>query len=220
MQTETNVTESQNVTQNVTSDDQMDYKALLEQTKADYEAKIQAIAKKKDELLNETKAAKAAREEAAKKASEEAEKNGEFEKLWKQEAQERENLHKQLQQFQTEYKQEKINSYSIKLANELAKEDGGLSANILSELLAKNISAMADERGSLTSDVYEAIKKSAMTNKAYSPLLAGNKSTGGGAPGSNSAKSTTKEMSRADFDNLDHASRRKFLSTGGKITTN
>lgn len=195
---EENVIESQNQVEETTQTNEPNYKALYEQA----QQKIDAIAKKKDELLNETKAAKREREEAAKKAYEESQKNGEYEKLWKTEAQEKETLKQQLEQFQKEYKQEKINSHSMRLAAELAKEDGGLSAKILAKLLAENVSAFTDDRGTLTNDDYETVKKSVLTNKDFAPLLAGNKASGGGAPGNRSSAATKTEMTRADFSKL------------------
>ncbi len=70
----------------------IDYKAKYEEA----QKSIEALASKKEQLLNETKKAKeerarqaAAAELARKEQLEVAQKNGEFEKLWKQEQQEK-----------------------------------------------------------------------------------------------------------------------------------
>lgn len=197
MSEDNKVTESQ--------EEEIDYKALYEKTQAD----LQAVAKKKDELLNETKKAKQARDDAEK---ERAQKDGEFEKLWQTEAQEKKALQDELNKFKQEIKTEKINTHAIKLAAELAKEDGGISAKLLAKFLTEDIAKIADENGNLEGSVLQAVKKQAESNKDFAPLLAGNKSSGGGAPGNMSSAHVDHKLTRAEFASLPPVKQSEFAA--------
>lgn len=194
---------------------EINYKELYEKTQAD----LEAVVKKKEELLQETKRAKDARresEEVAKKAAEEkALKDGEFEKLWKQSQQEREELSKRLQDITTSNRREKIQVQSMRIATELADGD---NAELLSEFVSRSLDKMADDTGALTADVIEAITNDFKQNQKFKSLLRGSKATGGGATGNtSSAHANTKTIDRAAFDAMPIHKRGEFFKQGGKV---
>ncbi len=196
----------------------VDYKAMYEKAQEDL-AKVVA---KKEELLTETKKAKQDKADqiaaAIKAESEKAQKDGEFEKLWRNEEQQRKALEQELNNEKHSNRQEKIQSHAMKLAVELADGDA-LSAKLLAKFVTESIAKMADERGALDDNVLQAVKKEFQNNTDFAPLLSGSKAKGGGALGSgNSVAKNTQEVSRADFDNMDQSARGKFLSSGGKLT--
>lgn len=191
---------------------ELDYKALYEKAQSD----IQKIAAKKDELLNETKKAKADREAAATEVLKQAEKNGEFEKLWKTTKQEKDDLLQNLQQFKQSVRNDKIQIAAMRVATELADGD---NAELLSEFIVKNLDKMADETGALGADVLQAVRDEFKNSAKYKALLRGSKATGGGAPGN--AKGTPesdKILTRAEFNKLNQFDRGKFFASGGKLT--
>lgn len=193
----------------------VDYKAMYEKAQLD----LEKIAAKKDELLKETKKAKAEREEAnnaAQRAAEEkATKDGEFEKLWQTTKKEKEELLSKLQEISNSNRREKIQIAAMKVATELADGD---NAELLSDFVMRNLDKMADDTGAVGADVLEAVKNDFKGNQKFKSLLRSSKAAGGGAPGNLSSAQASKTMNRSDFNNLDHASRGKFLSGGGKLT--
>lgn len=204
------------VTENaVIESEVIDYKSKYEEV----QKQLEAVAAHKDKLLNETKQAKREREEA-RIAGEEAMKqkalkDGEFETLWKTTEAEKQELNNKLNEYLKSNRNEKLQIQSLKLSNELADGD---NVELLSEFIVRKLDAMADEHGSLSEDVLEAVKQEYKNNAKYRSLLRASKASGGGAPGSTSAKAVSKEISRADFDKMDHNSRRTFMTSGGKLT--
>ncbi len=191
-----------------------DYKALYESTKADFEA----VVKKKEELLAETKKAKEAKreiEESSKKASEEkALKDGEFEKLWQSAQKEKEELTKRLHDVTTSNRREKIQVQSMRVAVELADGD---NAELLSDFIMRNLDKIADDTGSVSDDVLDAIKNDFKANQKFKSLLRGSKATGGGATGNVSSAQATKTIDRSTFDTMTQAKRSEFFKSGGKV---
>lgn len=198
----------------------IDYKAKYEEA----QKAIEALASKKEELLKETKAAKEEKrrqaeeaEQAKRKNLEIAEKNGEFEKLWKQAQEEKEQIRNELLMSKKERRDEKVNLAAMKIAVDLAKGDAN-KAELLSEFLARSIGKVADEYGNLDNDVLASVRTQFETDKKYAPLLGGNLSVGSGATGNTrSAPNNPKTLSRSEFESLDPVSRQKFFSKGGKL---
>jgi len=161
---------------------EIDYKAELDKIKAE----LDLVRAKKDELYKETKTAKQQREEALKEAkrieNEKALRDGEYEKLFKQRDEEYKKLEQQLHQDKQDRRKDKIELTASELANELAKGDAN-KAVLLRRFVADNLSSIADEMGNLDNDTLASIKKQFETDARYSPLLGGNLSTGGSAPG-------------------------------------
>lgn len=196
------------------SEDKQDYKALYEQAQAD----LQKVAAKKDELYKETKKAKSARDEAAQEAQriaeETAKKNGEFEKLWKSATEENEQLRQQIQNDKNQTKQEKLNSASMKIATELADGD---NAELLSRFVKENLENMAEDDGSLSDDVMQAVSKEFKNSDKFKSLLRSSKASGGGAPGSGQQQADSKSVSQSEFNAMSADQQHNFLLKQGGV---
>lgn len=186
-----------------------DYKALYEKSLQD----LDVVAAKKDQLLKETKAAKAAREEANAEAQrvleETAKKNGEFEKLWKSASQEKEELLQQLKAIKNGNRQEKLNLASMRIATELADGD---NAELLSEFIRKNLENIAQDDGSLSDDIIQAVSSEFKNNAKFKSLLRASKASGGGAPGNMKGTSEKTSLTRAEFDRMSPAKQYEFIA--------
>jgi chromosome segregation ATPase len=198
---------------------ELDYKVMYEETKQ----QLDVLAAHQSKLYQETKQAKAEREAVKQQAMQlqaedlkKAEKAGEFEKLWKTEAEQRKAIEEQLNSFKTNIRQEKINNQAMKLAVELAKGDAD-RAELLTAFVSQSLANVADEFGTIDMEVLKGVQKEFEANKKFAPLLGGTLATGGGAPGSTARQTQTKEISRAEFEKLDHTARGKFFQTGGKL---
>jgi hypothetical protein len=203
---ETNVAEQQQ--------DVVDYKSKYEEA----QKAIEALAAKKEELLKETKNAKEEKrkqaelaEQARQEQLEVAQKNGEFEKLWKQEQQEKERVLQELQNSRKERRDEKINLAAMKVAVDLAKGDAD-KAELLSEFVAKSIGKVADEYGQVDNDLLSSVRTQFETDKRYTPLLGGNKSVGSGAQGNTRSASVKTTLDRAAFDQLSPKAKAEFAA--------
>lgn len=184
----------------------------LKQQLEEAQKAIQALVNKKEELLKETKAAKEEKRRKAEEALQVAEKNGEFEKLYKQAQEERSKLEQQLTQDRKDRRDEKISLEAIKIANDLAKGDA-YKAELLSNFVAKSLSNIADDFGRVGEDVLTSVKQQFETDKKFAPLLGGNLSVGGSAPGNaKSSGSATQNMTRADFDKMPVWKQAEFIS--------
>lgn len=193
---------------------ELDYKALYEET----QKKLETVASHKDKLYQETKKAKAEREAAEKEAKriaeEKAQKDGEFEKLWQATKQEKETLLQQLQEIQKSNRREKIQISAMKIASELADGD---NADLLSEFVVRNLDKMADESGALSVDVLNAVRDEFKSNNKFKSLLRGSKAVGGGAPGNmNSVQKDNKTVDRATFDTWSPHKQMEFMKNGGR----
>jgi hypothetical protein len=191
---------------------ELDYKALYEQSQVD----LSSLAAKKDELLGETKKAKAAKAEAQAKILADAQKNGEFEKLWQGEQERANDLDKKLNGFKTEIRQEKINNNAMKIANELAKGKTE-AAQLLSTFVGQSLSELADDMGNLDNAVLDSIKNSFLSDAKYAPLLGGSKATGGGAVGGKPGNQQKSEISRSEFFSLNAQQQSDHISNGGSV---
>lgn len=193
---------------------EINYKELYEKTALD----LKAVAAKKDELLSEKKKAKEARrdaDEAAFQASQEkALKDGEFEKLWQTTKKEKEELLAQLKNVQTSNRREKLQVAAMRIANDLADGD---NAELLSDFVNRNLDKMADDSGSVSAEVLEAIKNDFKANQKFKALLRGSKATGGGATGNTSSAQVTKAISRESFSKMNATDQVKHLRSGGSV---
>lgn len=193
----------------------IDYKAKFEEL----ETKFQSVLAKKEELLGETKKAKAdrlaAEQEAKRVADEKALKDGEYEKLWKTAKEEKESLAQEIQNLKNTNRHEKIAISAMKISNELSE---GLNVELLSEFVMRNLDKLADESGALSADVLEDVKKEFATNEKYKSLLRQSKASGGNAQGNTRGKEdNSKEISRAEFDKLGLSKQNEFVSKGGRV---
>lgn len=203
---------------------EIDYKAFYE-SNVNKVKDFDSVVAKKDELLKETKQAKEKErkqtevaELARKEQKELAEKNGEFEKIAKYEREEKEKALSELMATRKENRDEKIHNAAMKVAIDLAKGDAK-KAELLREFLAKSISNVADEFGRVDADTLQSVHKQFEVDERYAPLLGGNLSVGGSAPGNmRSAPQKDKVITRADFETLSQYERGQFFSKGGKLT--
>lgn len=213
-----NIAEQEN--ENTTKQGQeqeLDYKALYEEAKKS----IDALAAKKEELLRETKAAKEEKRKAAEMAEktkqEQLLKNQEYEKLWKQEQEEKERIKQELLKDRQERRNEKIGVAALRVATDLTKGDIA-RAELLEPFIQRTLSNVADDFGNVENDVLLSVKKQFETDVKYAPLIAVNKSVGGGATGNpRSAGDKQKTLERADFEKLTQHERAKFFKEGGKL---
>jgi len=165
----------------------------VEGSKPDYDElqkRLDSVLAKHNQLMDETKNAKREKarieQEQAEKEKELAAKNGEFEKLWKTAAQEKEALLQQLKDIKNGSRQEKLSLASMKIATELADGD---NADLLSEFVKKNLEKLADDDGSLGEDVVKAVASEFKNNPKFKALLRSSKASGGGAPGNTKPES-------------------------------
>ena len=194
--------QEQEVTQEV------DYKALYE----DLKPKFESVLAKKDELLGETKKAKAdrtaAEQEAKRVADEKALKDGEYEKLWKTAKEEKESLAKEIQNLKHSNRQEKIQVSAMRISQDLSEGD---NVELLSDFVMRNLDKLADESGALSADVLEDVKKEFANNNKYKSLLRQSKASGGNAQGNASGKAMQiQTLSRSEFSKLNPKAQSDF----------
>lgn len=190
----------------------VDYKAEFEQLKKEFDS----VLSKNQELLGETKRAKEAKRALEAEDKKRAEQNGEFERLLKMEQEEKAKILEQLNGLQQNVFNEKINTQAHKIANELKAIPE--SADILAELIARELKSIAGEHGEVSETALKSLKHQFSNDDKYKPLLVGNQSNGGGATGAASSAPKDKIMTRADFDNLAPMRKAEFMRDGGKLT--
>lgn len=191
---------------------------------ADITAQFEAVRKKSDELLDETKKAKAkAREEAEAKKKAEMEKmkkNGDFEQLLQSSEKERATLAEQLETLRNKVSSEKARTEAMRLSAELAD---GSNAELLSEFVIKRLKAtedgikVLDENGDLTVSSLDDLKREFQNSDKYKSLLRGNRSNGGGAVGNGGSASGEKVTTMDKFHQMSDAEKMAFSKAGGKI---
>jgi hypothetical protein len=185
----------------------------------------QAMQGKMDELLGETKRAKAARREAEDAATQaanaKAKKDGDFEQLYNS-SQEQSGAYKtELAELRNNIATERQGSAAMKLAAELAE---GVNAELLSTFIAPRLKytdegiKILDSNGQLTVSTVEDLKADFQSNPRFLALLKGNQSSGGGASGGQkSSGAASKTITRSEFDALTPLKRMEFVKAGSKI---
>lgn len=197
------------------------YKAQI----AELSGSNESMKAKMDQLLGETKKAKQDREQAELTARQEAEQKakaaGDFEQLHKSSEQARQTLEQQLQEMRNGIANEKRNNAAMRVAADLAE---GPNAEILSEFISRRLKYTDDglkvtnETGELTVSSIDELAQEFKSNTRFAALLKGNQSGGGGAQGgSKQGGGAAKEMSRSEFDGLNHNKRSEFMRSGGRI---
>ena len=190
---------------------EIDYKAFYEANKESIE-KLPGLVKKNQELLSETKQAKAERMQAAadaqRIADEKAIKDGEYEKLWKTAKEEKEALAKTINELKSNNRKEKIQIAALKVSNELAEGD---NVELLSDFVMRNLDALADENGSLSDDVLVDVKKQFEQNSKYNSLMKQSKASGGSAPGNMRGAQSNLEVTRGEFEKMTPQKQAEFV---------
>lgn len=197
----------------------------LQATIADLSSQVEKVNAKNQELLGEKKKAQQlAKEEAdAKEAAkiEAAKKTNDFEQLHKSAMGELEATKSQLSELQGKVAGEKINNAAMKIAGQLAD---GSNAELLADFIGKRLKFSEGELkvtnpdGELTISTLSDLEKEFANDTRYSALLKGNQSSGGGATGGTKSSGAAKTITRAEFNALNPAERKKFFSDGGTTT--
>lgn len=184
---------------------EIDYKAWYEQNVETIE-RLPGLVEKNRELLAEAKKVK---DEKRKAEETLAKQNGEYEKLAKQ-------YEDELRYERQERRSEKIKLQATKLAAELTKGDTD-KAELLEVFLTQSLDSIADEKGQLDNALLSNVRKQFETDKKYQPLLGGNGSVGGSAPGNTRSATITNTITRAEFDKMNDVQRREFFAKSGKL---
>jgi chromosome segregation ATPase len=196
----------------------------LKSQQAELSTSNQSMKQKMEELLGETKKAKAEREAAdqtAKQAAEaKAKAAGDFEQLHRSSEEARQTLEQQLKGLRDGIAGEKRNSAAMRIAGELAD---GPNAEILSEFISRRLKYTDDglkvtnEAGELTVSTVDQLAEEFKGNARFAALLKGNQSSGGGASGGGKqGGGAAKEMSRSEFDSMPPNKRTEFIRAGGR----
>lgn len=190
----------------------------------DISGQFKAVKGKNEELLSEAKKAKNARREAEELARLETEAkhkaSNNFEELHKSSELERDKLLGELTGLKDGIADEKRNAAATKLAAELAE---GVNVGLLAEFVTKRLRfaegevKVLDKSGQLTVSTIDDLKKEIQGDERFISLLKGNQSSGGSANGGNNSGSAAKEITRAEFDALDHPERSEFFKAKGKV---
>jgi rRNA maturation endonuclease Nob1 len=172
--------------------------------------------------------------EAARKAAEEAaKKSGDIaalEKSWS------EKLAQQLAETEGKYKGELesltgdinrllIDNVAQGLANQLAVPGSAdvlmphIKARLKTDIRdGKRTTIVVDAEGKPSAMTLADLAKEISGNKAFAPIVAGSKASGGGAAGGKGGGATdTKTISRADFEAMDPRARAAHFKAGGKV---
>lgn len=204
MNEDNNMTESLEVEKK----ERINYKELYEKTQSE----LQAIARKKDELLNEKKQESEKRRQAEAQAevekAEKAKKNGDYESLLKSAEAQRQEWEHKYKTLTDNLTKKEIRSKAIQMANELKPLDGD-AAETLADYIEKRIKLndnsmiFLDKDGNPSVMDADTLKNEFKTSNKFRPLLKGSEATGGGAPGANgSANTGMREITRSDYDRL------------------
>lgn len=180
---------------------------------------------KMEQLLGETKQAKArARQEAEERAAlanEKAKKDGDFEQLYKSSSEQAAQFKEQLESLTSSVSNEKRNAEAMKLAMQLAD---GYNAELLAEKIALRLKntdegiKVLDSNGQLTVSTVDDLKAEFSANERFASLLKGNQASGGSAAGGKSGGAAGNVMQRAEFDKMVPFKKMEFMKSGGKIS--
>lgn len=185
---------------------------------------IASMKVKLEQLLTEKKESdRKAREEAEQRArdnEEAAQKNGDYKKLLELEREKREQLENTLKERDERDKQKAVMSEAEKMAASLTRDVGK------AKLLAKEIAArlaltddglkVTDENGQLTVSSLDELATQVKTSLPF--LVDGSQASGGAAQGSKGgAADSSKQVTRSQWDGMNHVDRANFAKEGGKV---
>lgn len=183
-----------------------------------------AMKAKMDELLSETKTAKAARRAAEEQARIESEQKakqaGDYEQLYKSSEEKVTGLTTELEKLRNSVTSEKKETAVLRIAGELAD---GVDAENLAALIGNRLKyhegeiKVLNEKGELTVSTIDDFKNEIKSTPRFKSLLKGSQATGGSATGNRASGATTKTATRAEFDAMNHGARSKFFADGGKV---
>jgi hypothetical protein len=205
--------------------EQVESKTYSEDEYNSIQSELEAIKRKNEELLGETKKAKELRrqaeEQARLEAEEKAKKNGDFEHLFKSSEQQRQEYEQQLNELQTSISREKCENKALELAGKIA--NGPNEAMLLSGHIQQRLKfeegnfTVLDSAGNPSIMKMDDLANEFMSNELFGSLLKGNQASGGGAPGGQGS-GAAKTVSRAEFDKMSPGAKMEFVKSGGKTT--
>lgn len=191
---------------------------------ADLRAERDRLSAHLNEVLGETKAAKAARRKAEEDAAKKAGDIEALERSWNEKLEGTTGeLTAKLEAAHGMVNKLTAGAAASKLAAELALPG---SASVLEALIANRVVAeikdgdarivVRDKSGKPSASTLEDLKAELIADPALAPLLVGSKANGGGpAGGDGSAGQNT--VTRAVFDGMSQSQRAQFAKSGGKV---
>lgn len=178
----------------------------------------QSIKSKMNELLSETKKAKAERSRAQEEA---AKKNGDFEQLFESQKQKTQEWQTRFEELNGQIASEKVNTEALKIASNIAD---GANAELLATFVKNRLKyseegvQVLDNSGQLTVSSLDDLANEFKQDPKFSSLVKSPNSVGGGATGNSSgASGSAKVMTRSDFDKADPSKRMTFIKSGGSL---
>lgn len=193
----------------------------LQSQLADANKSIDALKTKSDELLGETKKAKAAKRDAEDAERKKNEESGNFELLYKASEDARIKSDDRVNQLEGDISNIKLSDVAGTLALSLNPLDNAakdLRSKIVKRL--KNTEdgvKVLDKNGNLTVSTMDQLAEEMKASGEISYMLKGNQSSGGGATGGEQGGGAAKTMTRADFDGLNPIAASKFMKAGGTL---
>lgn len=188
------------------------------------EKEVQGLKSKNDEILHERTLLqeKIAETEAKAKRQQEEKlrEDNDYKQLFEAQKQESDTLRKTIEQMNKAAVDQKVQGEAAKIAGTLTKDlDKAklLQKEISGRLtLVDNEVRVTDETGQLTVSSLDELTTTIRDN--YPFLVDGSQAQGGGAVRAiGGADSRSKQMSRAEWEDLGHAQRAAFFREGGKI---
>lgn len=196
----------------------------LKAENADLKQQLESLRNKTDELLTETKKAKAAKREALelaeKEAREKAEKENDYKQLFESSDQKVKALEEQLSSIRHEQEFSKHKEAAMSLASELTKD--ATRRDLLTEQFLKRTKVteeglkVLNENGELTVSSTDELKS--QISERYAFLVDGTQASGGSAKGNVTSGATSKQMSRSVFEKSSPNEQADFMRSGGKLT--
>lgn len=196
---------------------------IAERFSAQIEEATTGLKSKVDELLSEKKREqsqrKAAEEAARKEAEEKAKAENDYKQLFESQKSEADSLREQMEKMQKDAQNLRIFNEATKIASSLTKDTG--RADILTEKLSQRLTLVdgeirvTDAKGQLTVSSLQELSSS--IQESYPFLIDGSQASGGGATKSQASGERPKEISRNQFDGMNHADRASFFKSGGKV---
>ena len=188
------------------------------------EAEVAGLKAKNEELLAEKKRAQQEKEEAYAKARAEeeriAQENGQFKELYEAQKQEASTLRKTIEEMNQAVQQQKVQSEAQRIASTLSKDTA--RAKLLEKEIGHRLTLVdgevkvLDESGQLTVSTLDDL--TATIKHSYPFLIDGSQAQGGGAARSQGGADVgAREMSRSDWEALDHRAKHDFFQKGGKL---
>lgn len=157
---------------------------------------------------------------ARQQAEEKAKAENDYKQLFESQKQESDQLKSQLQQFQENIKQQKLQREAARLSSALTKDI--TKAKILEQQFSQRLQIVdgelrvVDDKGQLTVQTLDELTTT--IKQAYPFLIDGSQATGGSATRSQGrADVSYKEITRSEFDALSQSDRAKFFREGGKL---